>query len=400
MPIHCLLRRMMIAAAALPLFFAFAGVAIAGPVLGASKAYVAIGTGTIYKGNTANARQDAIGSGLDIAVATAVAELVPVDYLVGHFSAVTQVIEGRSNDFLDGYKVLAEAAAGNNYKVAVSVTVSLDALRQRFSASGIALARKAMPRTLLFVVEKSILQQFPAYWWGGDSVMTLNDSQRLLGDKLREAGFTLVDPTHSKLRSEAVLDHPPNIDLETLAQLARAYQAEVAVVGTALAGLAPNTMGDQVKSYRAVVGLKAVRVADRKIIATVEEEAITTAGDGALGTRKALDLAAVQAGEKMAAQLAAAWLVSEDVLNQVEIAIEGTRDLANFVMFRRVIKKMPGVKSIQTTEMKPDSATLVVSYQGEVAALADSIMRTAFEPFGIDIYDISEGKMRMALIPR
>lgn len=372
----------------------------AGPAAGPTKEVIAIGSGRIIKGNTAAARQDAVDNGLDTAVTAAVTELVPNDTLVGHFSAVSKVLSGPSNEFLQGYRVLAEAQTGNDYRVVVAATVSLDALRRQFRAAGVTLSRKAMPRTLLFIVEMNVLQQQPSYWWGGDAVMTENHSQKVLGAKLGEAGFSVLDPARPDGGSARVLDYPPNIDIETLMHLAAAYRAEVAVVGTARAALASNTMGDQLRSYRAVVGVKAIRVADRKILATVEQEAVATASDDAQGGRKALDTAAVQAGEMLAGQLAAAWLVSEDVLNRVEIAIEGTRDLANFVAFRRVIKTMPGVKSTQTTEMKPDQAKLVVEYQGDVPALAESLMRTTFENFGIDITDVSGEKMRVILKPR
>lgn len=374
--------------------------AAAGPVVGPAKDYVVIGSSRIYKGNTANARQAAIDNGLDVAVAEAVVELMPADHLVGHLSVVSKTIGGRSDDFLQGYKVLSEAAAGKDYRVVLSATVSLDTLRREFNAAGVTMSRKAMPRTLLFVVEKDALNQFPEYWWGGDRVLTVNASQKVLEGKLQEAGFMLINPSRPPEGEAQLLDYPPNIDVETLMHLAMAYGAEVIVVGTAQAGLAANTMGDQMRSYRAVMGVKALRVEDKKIIASAEQEAIVTASDDAQGLRKAQDAAAVKTGETLAAQLAAAWLVSEDLVTEVKITIEGTRDLANFVLFRRVMKKMPGVKSIQTTEMKPDQATLVVVYQGDVASLADGIMRTDFEPFSIDIYDVTDQTLRAALIPR
>ncbi|MFH1981215.1 MAG: hypothetical protein ABIL58_05190 [Pseudomonadota bacterium] len=395
LPLRPMLFLLLMAFFAMPALGEAAGLA-AGP----SKEYTAIGSGRITKGNTANARQEAIDNGLNAAIAMAVIELVPADTFVGHFAAVSQAISGRSNEFLQGYKVLAETPAGNDYRVMVSATVSLDALRRQFNAAGITLSRKVMPRTLLFIVEKDVLQQLPSYWWGGDAVMTENDSQKVLGAKLREAGFSVLSPTRPEGGSAQVLDYPPNIDIETLVHLASAYRAEVVVVGTARAALASNTMGDQLRSYRAVVGVKAIRVADRKILATVEQESVATASEATQGGRKAMDAAAVQAGETLARQLAPAWLVSEDVLSRVEIAIEGTRDLANFVTFRRIIKTMPGVKSTQTTEMKPDQAALVVEYQGDVAALAESLMRTTFDNFGIDIKDVSGDKMRVALRPK
>ena len=361
---------------------------------------VAIGSSRIYKGNTAGARKAAIDKGLEAALDIALVELVPAERLVGHFPAITRVMHKRTDDFLQGYKVLTEASTEDTYRAMVEAVISVDALKRHLRAAGIATSTKAMPKTLFFIAEKNLAHPWPSYWWGGDSVMQPNPSQVAMSSALESAGFPIVDPARPASGQPPALDHPPSIDLDTIIDIASRYGADVAIVGTSLAGLAANTMGAELRSYRGVVNIRAIRVDGGKELARVTQESISAASDDQTGGRQALDEAAALAAQELAGKVTAAWLVSDDMLTRVELSIEGTSDLANFVMFRRVIKKIPGVKSIQTKEMKPDQATLVVEYQGEVSALAQGMMLNTFERFRIDIYEVTGEQMRVALIPQ
>ena len=134
-------------------------------------------------------------------------------------------------------------------------------------------------------------------------------------------------------------------------------------------------------------------------MAAVEKEAVAAGTDDVIGGREAIGVASDLAAVALAEQIAAVW-GKEGSLTTIKIAVEGTRDLANFVMFRRVIKKMPAVEKIKTLEMKPDQAVIEVDYQGTAEAFAKGLMVNPFENFRLDIYEVSEALLRVALIPQ
>jgi len=141
-------------------------------------------------------------------------------------------------------------------------------------------------------------------------------------------------------------------------------------------------------------------VADGTELALIEKEAVVAGSDDVVGGREASEEAAGLAAADLAERIAATWGKEGKSLTTIKIAVEGTRDLANFVMFRRVIKKMADVEKIKTLEMKPDQAVIEVDYQGTVEAFANDLMVNPFENFRLDIYEVSGELIRVALIPQ
>ena len=182
-------------------------------------------------------------------------------------------------------------------------------------------------------------------------------------------------------------------------RLAADYRAGVVIVGTAISNTAPNTMWTS-RSYTATVKSRALRVVDGVELASTENQAVAGGSDDEAGGRKAIEAASELAAAALAERIAAVWDKAGKSVNTIKIAVEGTRDLANFVMFRRVIKKMPDVETIKTLEMKPDQAVIEVDYQGTAEAFANGLMLNPFENFRLDIYEVSEELLRVALIPR
>jgi hypothetical protein len=64
----------------------------------------------------------------------------------------------------------------------------------------------------------------------------------------------------------------------------------------------------------------------------------------------------------LADQLASAWRKLLEKPSQVEIAVEGTNQLANFVKFRKALSNISGVEGIQVKEIKSNQTTLLVDF--------------------------------------
>jgi hypothetical protein len=105
------------------------------------------------------------------------------------------------------------------------------------------------------------------------------------------------------------------------------------------------------------------------------------------------------AGE-LAALIASAWQEQGPGGNQFEIQLSGTRNLVNFVQFRRALTTVAGVERVQVRELRADDAAIGVSYRGETTELADAIKLQAFETFGVSITDVAPERLKVKLIPR
>ena len=109
-------------------------------------------------------------------------------------------------------------------------------------------------------------------------------------------------------------------------------------------------------------------------------------------------MAGTLAGDQLAPQLANAWRKLAETPSQVEVMVEGTGNLANFVKFRRALTSVSGVGGIRVKEIKPNETTLIVEYKGKAEELAAELMRQNFDNFGINIYEITQENLKIAIV--
>jgi hypothetical protein len=172
----------------------------------------------------------------------------------------------------------------------------------------------------------------------------------------------------------------------------------VIIVGTSIASPTASIMGDELKSFKAILNARVLRTQNGEELANISRISVTANINEAAGGREALTMVATLAGDDLAAQLDAAWRRLAERPAQVEVFVEGTGNLANFVKFRRALTGISGVEGIRVKEIKPNETTLIIDYKGKAEELAEALMRQNFENFGINIYEISNQILKIALV--
>ncbi len=388
-----------ILSAAIGLIALVATAAIAAPPSASQTTIVTLGTGAIIRGNGAAARQQAISDGLEAALRSVVVSQLTSENLVGQFQIVSHVIDGKTRNFVQGYKVLGEAVIGNTYWIAMETTIAVNALTEALTGAGVQVGEKKLPSVLLFVIEKPYYADTAHYWWGNATPLVQSDTEKAMAGVLENLGFRPIDPAQVPDAAKSlIMNFPEQIDLATVKSIAARYGAQMVIVGRAVSEPPSNTMGADTRTYQAKAAVRAYRLDSDQPVAEVEEDAATTGIDPTASSNKALTDAAERAAQVIGPRMAAAWQLTEGMATHIEMDITGTHDLANFVIFRRVVKNLPGVKSVQTREMKSDEATLSVDYQGQADALANALMLNTFEGFRIDITGVTTEQMHVALI--
>jgi hypothetical protein len=124
------MNRMAVCKALLVLQFAFASIGANAWAQAPGEVMVhAIGSSRISGGDLQKAREEAIQSGLVMAVSRALTDTLPIEALVGQFKVVNEAILSRMNQFVRDYRVLTEADAGGTYRLVLQATVSVEGLR-------------------------------------------------------------------------------------------------------------------------------------------------------------------------------------------------------------------------------------------------------------------------------
>ena len=364
-----------------------------------TKTIVVTGTGKIQEKNIAIAREEAIENSLISAAAGVAIEFLPLESIVQNFRTFNEVLYGQTGKFIQGYKVLTEFSSENIYRVMIEATVSISSLKKLMSNAGIVLDKKSLPRILLLISEKGFEDILPKYWWGRISNVPNAHSANALMETLKSQGYIVVD--HSSMIKDTNIEElydKPDLNNQAAVGLGLNLQTDVVVVGEAASGKTPNIMGENVRSFKGMVAARAIRTDTGVEIASTTQTAVTTNTDEFAGNRDALFKAGTLAGHELASQIAAVWQKDGKTANMVEIIIDGTSDLANFVKFRRMIHDIAGVKHLQMKEMTLHQATIIVDFQGSSEDLANALMLKTLDTLGINIYEISPNHLRIELI--
>ena len=365
-----------------------------------NKTFVIIGTSKVFGDNIQVARDQAISQSLVTAVALMTEEILQVDSLVANFPQVNEIVYENTDSFVQDYKVLNETQSGKSYRVIVKATVAGKKIAQQLSRAGILRVKVTLPAVLFFIAEQKLQEDTPRYWWGKKMGAFESTTEATMTNILRAHGFPIVDHGGIEIRKMADWgsgDKPELTDEEAI-NLGTHLQADVIIVGTSIANPTPSVMGDDLKSFKGNLNARVLQTETGEELANISRTAVTANVDENAGGREALTMAGTLAGDQLALQLAAAWRKLAEKPSQVEVTVEGTGNLANFVKFRRALTSISGVGGIRVKEIKPNETTLIVEYQGKAEDLASALMLQDFKNFGINIYEITQQNLKIAII--
>jgi hypothetical protein len=364
-----------------------------------TKTVVVIGTGKIYKENSASARKKAIENSLVSAVESVAIDLIPPESLHQTFQSFNEALYHQTGKFIQGYKVLAEFKIKNAYRVMVEVNVSIAGLTKLMSDARIMSGGKSLPKILVLVSEQNLEDTSPKYWWGKKAVLEEMFSVSAFIETMRSKGLPVLD--HPSIAQNAsIIDgyDKPDLDEKEAVNLGRALKADIVIVGKTIIDQAQNIMGKDIRSFKGIVSARAILTDTGEEIATITQNAVTANADETIGSRKALSAAGSLAGETLASQIIDAWQRKDEQTNIIGIVVEGTDNLAKFEKFIRIINKISGVKNLQIKELKANETVISVEFKGNAKTLADALMLKSYESVGINIYEVSKNHLRVELI--
>jgi hypothetical protein len=367
-----------------------------------NKTFVVVGSAKVHGGNVQSAREAAIKEGLVMAVARMTEEILKVEALVDNFPRVNELVYEKTDKYIQDYKVLTETPSGSGkiYRVVVQATVAGKKIAKQLSGEGILQVQTKLPAVLFLIAEQNVKEVLPQFWWGAGMQYFVSVSEQAAVDAFKTKGFSVI--AHNGLQLEQLVDWAsealPNLTNEQALELAANLKADIVVVGTSTVSDSTNTMGYETKSFKGIFQARALHKDTGEELAAIKQDAVTTNVDEYEGGLAALSDAGSTAGEALAQQLATQWRILLEKPSEVEIAVEGTSKLAHFVKFRKALSSIAGVEGIRVKEIRPNEATLIIDYKGKAEDLASALMLKTFDTFGIDIYEITQDNLGIALI--
>ena len=356
-----------------------------------------IGTGIVKSQNVTKARDKAISNSLESAVGQAAADLIPHACLVEKFHDISETVYENAEQYIQNYKVMAELILENKYRVMVRATVSIDKLKQQLERIGIGASDKLFPKILFLVTEKMCADADLNYWWGNNVNAFKSQSESVMSDIMEENRFPIVD--HITLSENDNIPYQGYLSHQEALTLGFMFKADVVISGTAIADKTLNLLGADAKTFQGTVSLQAIRTDSGKQIAEITKTATAVNSDTGKGCSDALVEACQYAGKALAHSIKGVWGKETTDQDPIEVFVEGTDNLANFVMFRRELRNVTGTEDVQIRKMQSDNASLFVKFNGDAKTLAEALILKTFAKFGIKISDISNNYLKVRLIP-
>lgn len=366
----------------------------------AEKKIVVIGSSRIYN-NVTNARNSAVAEGLLSAVESATLEMLPKESLKSEFETISNRLYDNRRTFIQDYQVLEEVNTDKYYRVLIRTTISVDKIQTMFNELGITMATRALPKTLFLVAEKHADDLSFDYWWhsrGG--TFEHNTAVKPMKQVFRKQGFPIIN--HRDLAKDEILselDLSAGLTAAEATMLGRRTEADIVVFGKAEAAEARNKRGGDTKTFRGNTSLTAVDVNTEAIIATTEQIGTAANRQTRDGSRQALSNVGYRTGKILAEKISKAWHQQAQQSGTLEIRVKGEGDiLPKLVSFRKTLRQIEGITALQTTERSRNAAVLSIKYEGSPRGLADKILLTQFDGFGVNISDMMENRINIELL--
>jgi hypothetical protein len=358
----------------------------------------AIGTATVQGKAIQAARDQAIADSLVASVEFVAGKIAPLDTIIRNFKTLNQVLYSHTDKFIQDYKVLTELKSGRRYRVLVQATVRADKIKDELERLGIITGLKSIPRILFLMAEQNIDDLSPRYPWdlvpGGTPLI----SEKAMAEIMRQNGVVLIDSGSIAQQGQKMPVLTGVVDDQTALMLALKMQADVVVVGSARVIRSANTMGAYNRSLKCVVTARALRTLTGAEAAKTTRAVVSAGGDATAAGQEALTKAGALAGQDLITQIIAQWKREQASSADLEVVVGGTRNLADFVTFRRIVNDIEGVAAILVKEIKPDEAIIGINFDGDAQMLAEAMMLETYDAFGINIYDMSEGRIMLELV--
>ncbi|MCG6971815.1 MAG: hypothetical protein LJE66_01595 [Desulfobacterales bacterium] len=364
-----------------------------------TKSVMVIGTGRIYKEDSASARKHAIENSLVSAVERVAVGLISPESYNRTFQKLNEALDNQTSKFVQDYKVLAEAKINDVYKVMVQANISVADLTKFLSTAGIMTEGKSFPKILILVSEQNLEDTSPKYWWGPRGVVSKTFSDIALAETLKHNGFPVINVRQIPQRASLVGKYnKPDLDKSEAVDIGRILKADVVIFGKATVERTQNVMENNVRSFKGVVSVRAVRTDTGEEIAATTQSSVTANANEAVGAGNTLSAAGTLVADTLSDRILSAWQKEEAQTNAIEIVVEGTNDMTSFEKFIRIIKEIPSVNNLQIKELKAKQAVVALEFKGNAKKLADTLMSRSYGSVGINIYEVSKNHLRIGLI--
>lgn len=362
------------------------------------------GVGAVIGADRAIARDQAINDALRKAVEQAVGTMVSSETMVQNFQTLNDRIYTQTQGYIQNYRVLSENPGPNVHQVTIQATVAMGDLEKDLQALGFLLGQVGKPRIMIFIAEQNIGRQYYNYWWSAHRAeqADLNIADNTITDRFREKGFDLVDPQAQAQNIKV----PPALQVVELNDraaitLGKQVDAEIVIVGKALARSMGNVAGTSMKSVQANISLRAIQVDNARVLSAGSENAAAVHIDEVTAGAEAIKKASVKMSDKLMDDIIKNFQKRVGATTLVQLTIFGLTGVEDLRKFKSsVLGQVRGVEGVHERGFSENAAKMDVDVKGSAQSLSQEMSRKDFPEFNIKVIRSTWNTLEVQVSPR
>jgi len=352
---------------------------------------LAIGAGTVVKGNSALAKKKAVTQALKKGVENYITTFVGAQAAVNSFERLTEEIIPGAEEAVENFHILAEHQIGDRYMVLIKLRVNEEVIGERLRSADVVLT-EAPPIKVLFLVSETS-KGHTSYWWRGeDTLQELTAFELTLHKAFQDRGFSLINRIMNPPNVEQIRDlKSPELADHHILRLGTLLGADVVVLGQGVIGGEELTL--TLRALDVQGGKEICRTFRVEPVEPLEQEQL--AGDRLL---EALREPVNRLTASLCPCIIRAVSKQHAEVRHLEVTLTGMTRPGQFWSFRDFLKnEITGVESVIPSRIEGDSVSATVAFQGDGETFVNRVMGHENPPFPLHAVQTEEGKLVFSL---
>ncbi len=346
----------------------------------------------------------AINDALRKAVEQAVGTLVSSETMVQNFQTLNDQIYLQSQGYVQNYRVLSESQRPNVYEVTIQASVATGPIKEKLEALGFLLQQVGKPRIMILFAEQNIGRQDYNYWWGyprGEQT-DLTIAENTIMDLFREKGFDFVDhAAQSKEIKVTPAFQVADLSNQAAVSLGKQADAEVVIVGKALARSVGSIAGTSMKSVQANISFRAIQTDNGRVLSSGADHAAAVHIDEVTAGAEALKKASAKISDKMMDDIIKNFQKRVGGTTLVQLTVTGLSGHEDLRKFKNMLQgQVRGVERIHERSFSGNVARMDVDIKGSAHSLAEEMSQKRFKEFAVKVISSTWNTIEVNINPR
>ena len=350
------------------------------------------------------ARESALNNAFRRAVEQAIGVLVESETMVRNFELLNDRVYSKSAGYVKKYSITGEKIEGDTFRIRINAMVSKVRLEKDLDEIGLLIKKAGKPRLMLLISEQNMAADKPSYWWGSGSSVSMGVAENTLMEKFMGKGFNFVDRqvvlAGMKEEIKAPVSSASALSNETALKLASMGEAEVVIIGQAVAKAGPMLMNTSIRSCQATVSVRVLNADSGEPLATSSASATVAHVDPITGGSEALKKASAEISDKLISQILAKWKKRVSGAHAIKLSVSGVK-FDSMKAFREFLKdKIENVEEIYDRSYKDGIARMDVEISGSTKEMAEELSGKRFNNGLLEVTSFTSNVIELKLKQR